>query len=106
MFYFVRLAEIYLLEKNKTKDIILNNPESMFFPIVNCDGFAKKSFNRDYNICNIGHKFFNKCGELWHKDGKCKEEENVDKLFQEYRNKYNLKNCPYCHIVIIKKGGC
>ena len=43
----------------------------------------------------IGHKFCIKCGELWHKDGKCKEEENVDKLFNKFRKKYNLKNCPY-----------
>ena len=95
-----------LLEKNKTKDVILNDPELMFCPIVNCDGFAKKNDKRDYNICNMGHKFCNKCGELWHQDEKCKEEENVDKLFQEFRKKYKLKNCPYCHIVVIKKGGC
>ena len=47
-----------------------------------------------------------KCGEKWHENGKCKEEENIDKLFEEYSKKYNLKNCPYCHIVVIKNGGC
>ena len=31
-----------LLEKNNTKEIILSNPELMFCPIVNCNGFAKK----------------------------------------------------------------
>ena len=95
-----------LLEKNKTKDVILNDPELMFCPIVNCDGFAKKNDKRDYNICNMGHKFCNKCGELWHQNGKCEEEEKVDNLFQEFYKKYKLKNCPYCHIVVIKKGGC
>ena len=54
----------------------------------------------------MGHKFCNLCGELWHPNGKCKEEENVDKLFQEFRKKYQLKNCPYCKIVVIKKGVC
>ena len=95
-----------LLEKNNTKEIILSNPGLMFCPIVNCDGFAKKNDEKDYNICNMGHKFCNKCGEKWHENGRCKEEENIDKLFEEYSKQYNLKNCPYCHIVVIKKGGC
>jgi hypothetical protein len=95
-----------LLEKNNTKEIILSNPELMFCPIVNCDGFAKKNNNKEYNICTMGHKFCIKCGELWHDDGKCKEEEKIDKLFQEFSKKYDLKNCPYCHIVTNKNGGC
>ena len=36
----------------------------------------------------MGHKFCIKCGELWHDDDKCKEEEK-DKLFQEFSKKYN-----------------
>jgi len=95
-----------LLEKNNTKEIILSNPELMFCPIVNCNGFAKKNNDKDYNICNMGHKFCNKCGEKYHENEKCKEEENIDKLFEEFSRKYNLKNCPYCKIVVIKKGGC
>ena len=95
-----------LLEKNNTKEIILSNPELMFCPIVNCNGFAKKNNDKDYNICNMGHKFCNKCGEKYHENEKCKEEENIDKLFEEYSRRYNLKNCPYCHIVVIKNGGC
>jgi hypothetical protein len=78
----------------------------MFCPIVNCNGFAKKNNDKDYNICNMGHKFCNKCGEKYHENEKCKEEENIDKLFEEYSRRYNLKNCPYCHIVVIKNGGC
>ena len=50
----------------------------MFCPIVNCNGFAKKNNNKEYNICTMGHKFCIKCGELWHDDGKCKEEEKID----------------------------
>ena len=84
-----------LLEKSKTKNIILSNPELIFCPIANCDGFAKKNKNKEYNICTMGHKFCIKCGELWHENGICKDEENVDELFEEYRKKYNLKNCPY-----------
>ena len=95
-----------LLENNNTKEIILSNPELMFCPIVNCNGFAKKNNNKEYNICTMGHKFCIKCGELWHNDGKCKEEEKIDKLFQEFSKKYNLKKCPYCHIVTNKNGGC
>ena len=86
--------------------MIVSNPELMFCPVVDCNGYAKKNKERDYNICNMGHKFCNKCGEKWHENGKCKEEENVDKLFEQYRRRYNLKNCPYCNIVVIKYGGC
>ena len=95
-----------ILEKNNTKQMILSNPELMFCPIVNCEGYAKKNNNKEYNICTKGHKFCIKCGELWHKEGKCKEGENVDELFQIYRKKYHLKNCPYCNIVTYKTGGC
>jgi len=95
-----------LLDNNNTKEIILSNPELMFCPIVNCDGFAKKNNNKEYNICTMGHKFCIKCRELWHNDGKWKEEEKIDKLFQEFSKKYDLKNCPYCHIVTNKNGGC
>jgi hypothetical protein len=37
----------------------------------------------------MGHKFCIKCGEKWHENGKCKEEENVDKLFKKYCEEYN-----------------
>ena len=95
-----------LLEKSSTKEIILSDPELMFCPIPDCNGFAKKNSNKEFNICTMGHKFCNKCGELWHKNSICKEEENVDKYFGEYRKKYNLKNCPYCNIITNKNGGC
>ena len=95
-----------LLIRSNTKQMILSNSELIFCPIADCDGYARKNNNQKYNICNMGHKFCEKCGELWHEDGKCKEEENVDKLFQEYHRRYNLKNCPYCHIVTNKIDGC
>ena len=95
-----------LLEKSNIKEMILSNPELMFCPIVNCEGFAKKNDNEEYNICTMGHKFCIKCGELWHEEGKCQKEKEVDELFQKYSKKYQLKNCPYCHIVTIKNGGC
>ena len=66
----------------------------------------KKNNDKDYNICNMGHKFCNKCGEKYHENEKCKEEENIDKLFEKFSRRYNLKNCPYCHIVVLKNGGC
>ena len=95
-----------LLEKNNTKEIILSNPDLMFCPIVNCDGFSRKNNEQEYNICNKGHKFCPKCGELWHEKSKCKEEQEADKLFQEFSERYKLKNCPLCHIATIKRGGC
>ncbi len=35
----------------------------------------------------MGHKFCKKCDELWHEDGKCKEEKDAVKLFEEYHKK-------------------
>ena len=31
-----------LLEKSNTKQMVLNNPELIFCPIANCEGYAKK----------------------------------------------------------------
>ena len=42
-----------LLENNNTKEFILSNSELMFCPIANCDGFAKKNNNKEYNICTM-----------------------------------------------------
>ena len=94
-----------LIEKNKTKEVVLSNPDLMFCPIVNCEGYCNKKTNKNYNVCNMGHKFCPICGELYHKDGKCKEEEKVDELFEQYYKKYKLKKCPYCQIITSKNGG-
>lgn len=61
--------------------------------------------NQNYNKCSKGHKFCSKCGELWHQVGKCPEEENIDKLFEEYSKKLNLKKYPNLNykIKIMKK---
>ena len=97
-----------LLEKNITKNLVLSNTNLIFCPIKDCDGYAPKKIimNQNYNKCSKGHKFCSKCGELWHQDGKCPEEEKIDKLFEEYSKKLNLKKCPNCEIITLKKGGC
>ncbi len=43
----------------------------MFYPIVNCDGFAKKNKNKEEKNMTMGHKFCIKGGELWHENGIC-----------------------------------
>ena len=95
-----------LFEKSITKNIILTNPNLMFCPIKDCQGYAKKNIKSNYNICNKNHKFCSKCGEAWHEKEICPEEEEVDKLFKQYCKKINSKKCPYCQIVTFKKGGC
>ena len=99
-----KLKQLY--EKNITKNIILTNPNLKFCPIKDCQGYAKKNDNKNYNICNKGHKFCSKCGEFWHGNEICPVEEEVDKLFQQYCKKINSKKCPYCQIITFKNGGC
>ena len=95
-----------LFDKNKLKKEILANKTLLFCPIKDCQGFAERKSDQKFNKCNLGHKFCIKCGELWHKNGICPEEENIDKLFQQYYKKLKLKKCPNCGVVTLKKGGC
>ena len=53
-----------LYEKNKLKNQILSNPNLMFCPIPDCKGYATKNNSSNYNICNKGHKFCVRCGEI------------------------------------------
>ena len=95
-----------LLEKNKAKDIVLSNPNLMFCPIVNCEGYCNKKSDKNFNICNMGHKFCTICGQLYHKNGICNDGEKLDELFEQYYKKYKLKKCPFCQIVTLKDRGC
>jgi len=95
-----------LLEKNNTKEIVLSNPDLMFCPIANCEGYCNKKSNSKFNLCNMGHNFCPICGELYHKDGICKEGEKVNEIFELYYKIYKLKKCPFCQIVTKKNGGC
>ena len=78
----------------------------MLCPIANCEGYCNKKSNKEFKICNMGHKFCPICGELYHKDGKCKDGEKVNELFEKYYKKYELKKCPYCQILTLKNGEC
>ena len=92
---------------NNLKKLILSNPNLMFCPIVNCEGYSDKNNNKEgFNICNKGHKFCICCGELWHENGKCPKTEEVDKLFEQYSKRLNLKKCPSCKITTLKREGC
>ena len=95
-----------LYKKNKLKFFVLSNPDLIFCPIVNCEGYAKKNENSLKNKCNKGHEFCIRCGEFWHINGNCPEDEVVDKLFKNYCKKLRLKECPSCGIIIFKKDGC
>jgi hypothetical protein len=94
-----------LYEKNKFKNIILNNNNLLFCPIPDCEGYAEKNDSTTYNICSKGHKFCVRCGEKWHRNGICPEEEKLDQLFQKYYERLHLKKCPFCQMMTIKRGG-
>ena len=96
-----------LLKVNNTKKLVLSNQNLMFCPIVDCDGYGiRNDKDSRFCICNNNHKFCVKCKELWHKSGKCPKEEEIDKLFEQFTKKYNVKKCPNCQIVTLKRGGC
>ena len=95
-----------LYKKIKLKFFVLSNPDLVFCPIVNCDGYAKKNSLSLKHTCNNGHEFCIRCGEFWHQNGNCPEDEVVDELFKEYCAKLRLKDCPSCGITIFKKDGC
>ena len=97
---------ISLYKKNKMKFFVLSNPDLVFCPIVNCDGYAKKNSSSLKNTCNNGHEFCIRCGEFWHQNGLCPEDAVVDELFQNYCKKLRLKECPSCGITTFKKDGC
>ena len=96
----------YLYKKNKLKFFVLSNPDLVFCPIANCDGYAKKNSSTLKHICNNGHEFCIRCGEFWHQNGNCQEDEVMDELFREYCAKLRLKDCPSCGIATFKKDGC
>ena len=96
---------INLYEKNKFKHQILSN-NLMFCPIPDCEGYATKNNSSNYNICNRGHKFCVRCGEIWHSSGICPEEKKLDELFQYYYERLKLKKCPFCQVMTMKRGGC
>ena len=95
-----------LYEKNKFKNKILNNNNLLFCPIPDCEGYAEKNDSTTYNTCSKGHKFCIRCGEKWHRNGICPEEEKLDQLFQKYYERLHLKKCPFCQMMTIKRGGC
>ena len=95
-----------LYKKNKIKFFVLSNPDLIFCPIANCDGYATKNESSLKNKCNNNHEFCIRCGEFWHQSGNCPEDEVVDKLFRNYCKKLRLKECPSCGIITFKKDGC
>ena len=95
-----------LYKKNRLKFFVLSNPDLVFCPIVNCDGYAQINESSLKNKCNNGHEFCIRCGELWHKSGNCPEDEVMDKLFKNYCDKLRLKECPSCGITTLKRDGC
>ena len=95
-----------LYEKNIFKNKIISNPNLIFCPIPDCEGYSFKNNSPKYNTCNKGHQFCIRCGELWHNTGKCPEEEKLDGLFQKYYERLQLKKCPSCQMMTMKRGGC
>ena len=97
---------------------ILNNKNYIPCPIPDCEGYAIKNNQKQYQFenenymqCINNHIFCNKCKNISHgsKDCSDNEEDNINKDYVLYRSKTEdkeLKQCPNCNILISRNEGC
>ena len=94
-------------DKFKNRQEIEKIPNHIFCPYENCEGYAIRGSNK-FLKCNKGHKFCSECKfKGWHKGTRCGNDEKRDmELFINWKNKNNVKSCPYCKAPIEKNEGC
>ena len=107
------LSKKYNLFKDRI--LILNNKSLIPCPIPDCEGYANKEAQEQYNFnnknymkCINGHIFCNKCKTIAHGDKDCSENNifpNDVFIFSKKESK-GLKQCPNCHILISRDEGC
>ena len=102
----------------KKRISILNNKNYIPCPIPDCEGYAIKKDQKQYNFenpnymkCINNHIFCNKCKTIAHGDKDCSENNDKDK--QQNINIYlskiedkETKQCPNCNILISRNQGC
>ena len=100
-------SDILLLEKYKKlkrrKQLMLN-PNIKLCPYPDCESYARIGKDKYVTCIQNNHKFCINCLKYWHDYKPCKIEE--DKKFEKWRNKYKVKRCPKCKLLIEKGPGC
>lgn len=110
------LYKKYNLFKNRI--LILNNKDYIPCPIPDCEGYAIKEMQAQYNFnnknymqCTNSHIFCNKCKTKEHGGIDCSQNENKiifqDDIFIHSREETKeYKQCPNCNILISRNEGC
>ena len=114
-------------KKFLNRDQIMNDPDSVLCPIVNCEGYSKidkentifsESLNNDeYYMrnkkttkhqvkytCTNRHNFCSKCMKIWHDTSSCEDDKEILD-FSTDTGKI-LKKCPKCKVWTEKDEGC
>ena len=107
----------YILFKNRIS--IFNNKNYIPCPVPDCEGYADKRLqknfdfkNKNYKLCINGHIFCDKCKSISHGDKTCSqnEEEKNSKnnitIYNSQDEAKEYKQCPNCHILILRNQGC
>jgi hypothetical protein len=101
------LKDISLLEKYikfKQRKQLAKDPNIQLCPYPNCESYANKNEKSLFVTCLKGHKFCFNCLKDWHKNEKCKIEE--DEKFDNWKKSKRVKRCPNCKYFIEKNEGC
>lgn len=122
---------IYKYEKFLQREKIRNDPELVVCPILNCEGYAKKTSpnttknetdiiietstslkndkeallkQKEKLICDKGHSFCSLCNQAWHGETPCDSDKEI-KEFATYSG-FIVKKCPKCKTWTEKNEGC
>ena len=104
------LDELYVNKYRKFlfRENFKNDSSFLPCPIVNCDGYAKKSKHSSTKQirleCNYGHPFCSQCNQAWHGEEPCSVDPEI-KEFATYSG-FILKKCPQCKAWTEKNKGC
>ena len=89
----------------KRNEELCQCPLLRWCPVPNCTGYDVGGLKKELLVCNVcSFKFCYYCHEAWHKNNKCKGE--IDKEFDQWSSRNDIKYCPNCRRRVQKFLGC